>query len=262
MRVKKVCSMANIQHVVQNIESQVTFPQDPDLGLLVPCTINDFITEFLDNPNQDTLAKCQSRISNHIDQIAKNNVTGVRVDYNLFESDIGSLWRDSILDAIFSSLNEHEMFVQIFMGMTRNPQGSYPQSDPCRITSMYRYFRANPDCRFELVSAASGDCLDVVQAAVSNINVMAGGLWWYNFRPSIFLQSMQYRLEALPATKCPIVATDATHIEWCYGKVMLIKKLIAELMADQVEKEWITEDCAIQTAKIWLYDAAASYYIK
>jgi glucuronate isomerase len=193
--------------------------------------------------------------------MARAGQKGARIDFNLFESIANIPWRHALLDAIFSRLHARKMFVQMFIGMIRRSGGSFPQDDPTRITGLIPFFQKYPDCRFELVCAAEGNGLDVVQAAVMNPNVNPGGLWWYTFRPSMYFQTMEQRLEALAPLKCPILASDATSIEWCYGKTMLVKTLIAEFLFGKVQAGWISEDCAIRTASAWLYEAPAAYYI-
>jgi glucuronate isomerase len=145
--------------------------------------------------------------------------------------------------------------------MIRSPGGSFPKNDTSRITDLYKFFRKYPKCRFELLSAADGNSMDVIQAAIGNKNVYVGGMWWYNFRPSMYKLSMQYRFEALAPEKCVLIASDATCIEWCYAKVLLVKKLLAEFLNEQVRNGWIDREQAIYTAKTWLYDAPAAYYI-
>ena len=46
---------------------------------------------------------------------------------------------------------------------------------------------------------------------------------------------MQQRFEALPSTKSELVVSDARCIEWCYGKIVLIKKLVADYLYDQIQ---------------------------
>lgn len=130
-----------------------------------------------------------------------------------------------------------------------------------RNTSMHwvvdHLFRA---CPLELVLGSSVDNLDAVQAATIFPNVHVGGMWWYNFRASTYRASMQYRLEGLPPSKSVLVVSDARAIEWCYGKVVLIKRLLAEFLSDQIERGWIGRDDALWVAREWLYGAAAVRY--
>src|SRR5207249_4863154 len=82
----------------------------------------------------------------------------------------------------------------------------------------------------------------------------------YNFRASTYRDSFQYRLEALPPAKCPVVVSDARSIEWCYGKVLLIKHLMADVLGDQVERGFLEPDDALRVAGQWLHGAAATPY--
>lgn len=258
--VEEVCKKGNIRKVVQNLESQAHYPEAPSLSLLVADKLNAPVSAFLEAPTDESLGEIVSELHDTVDAMARAGQVGARIDFNLFESLDEDRWRDALLHAIFSRLHRHEMFVQIFIGMMRQPQGSYPQNDPQRITRLYPYFHEYRGCRFELVCAAEGNCMDVVQAAVAHPNVNPGGLWWYTFRPSMYRQTMQQRLEALAPLKCPILASDATCIEWCYGKTMLVKTLVAQFLAEQCEQGWIDEECALHTASAWLHDAAAGYY--
>lgn len=113
---------------------------------------------------------------------------------------------------------------------------------------------------FELISAAELNALDIVQLARIHRNVVAGGLWWFNFRASTYRANMQYRIEALPACRSTLVATDARCIEWAYIKTRLVKRLLAEFLAAQVRDGWQDEDSALYTARSWLHDTAAAYY--
>jgi glucuronate isomerase len=256
----EVCRKGNIRKVTQNLVSQARFPGAPELGVLVADTLNGPVAAVVDDPSEDTVSRAVASLHEHIDAMAREGQKGVRIDFNLFESIETTAWRQALLDAIFSGLHDHRMFVQMFIGMKRRPAGSFPQDDPTRITGLIPFFQNYPGCRFELVCAAEGNCLDVVQAAVMNPNVHPGGLWWYTFRPSIYHQAMAQRLEALAPLKCPILATDATCIEWCYGKSLLVKTLVAEFLAGKVKAGWLSEECAMRTASAWLYEAPAAYY--
>ena len=258
--VEEVCRKGNIRKVAQNLASQSCFPEVPWLGVLVADTLNGPVGSCVENTSDETVTKAIAMLRDAIDAMAENGQAGARIDFNLFESIANEHAREALLDAIFSRLHHHGMFVQIFIGMTRHPRGSFPQDDPQRITRLYPYFRAYPKCRFELVCAAEGNCMDVVQAAVVNPNVNPGGLWWYTFRPSVFINAMQHRLEALAPMKCPLLASDATCIEWCYGKSMFVKVLAAQFLARQVESGWISAACALRTATAWFHDAPAAYY--
>jgi len=259
--VRDTCQKGNIRKIAQNLVSQAVFPVVPEIGVLVADTLNGPVASFLEAPSDDAAGAAVSSLQAAVDAMAAAGHKGARIDFNLFESIENARWRGELLEAIFSGLNNRGMFVQMFVGMKRVPTGSFPQDDPARINGLIPFFQKYPDCRFELVCAAAGNGVDVIQAAVLAPNVHPGGLWWYTFRPSMYRQTLDQRLEALSPLKCPVLASDATCIEWCYGKTMLVKSLLAEFLAAKVEAGWISEDCALRTATAWLYDAPAGYYL-
>jgi glucuronate isomerase len=153
------------------------------------------------------------------------------------------------------------MFAQFFIGIeTVSDRSSMAINDPARIPALYPLFERHA-CSFEIVVGAPQMNLDAAQAARIYANVHLGGLWWYNFRSSTYRQTMQYRLEAVPAAKSSIVASDARCIEWCYGKILLVKRLLADFLCDQVEDGWLDRDTALWVAIEWLHDAAARRYL-
>jgi len=153
------------------------------------------------------------------------------------------------------------MVAQLFVGVEPTTGGQrIGVDDTRRIPNLHGLFDRYPNGRFELISGAEGNNLDVVQAARVYPNVYVGGMWWYNFRASTYRQSMQYRLEALPPSKCSLVVSDARCIEWCYGKILLIKHLLAEFLSDQIQRGWLDPAGALRVAQDWLYGSAAALY--
>ena len=178
---------------------------------------------------------------------------------------------DYFAHALFRALDARGFHVQVFIGMEPPTPGYHPRTkahghhalnDTRRIAEMHDIFDMYSGCTFEIVNAAELSSLDIVQAARIYPNVYPGGLWWFSFRPSVYRANMQYRLEALPACRSTLIATDARCIEWCHVKITLVKRLLAEFLYDQIERGWIDREVALYTAKCWLYDTASSVYEK
>ena len=171
--------------------------------------------------------------------------------------------------ALLRALDAHGCHVQVFLGMTRPTPGYEPRTrahrhfalnDPGRVAALHDLFDLYAGCTFELVNAAQLSNLDIVQAARIYRNVVPGGLWWFNFRPSTYRENMQYRLEGLPASRCTLLASDARCIEWCYCKTLLVKRLLADFLHDQVVRGWLDHPTALHVAREWLHDAPARLY--
>lgn len=165
-----------------------------------------------------------------------------------------------LLHALCRAAEARGLFVQLFLGIDAGwGGGRVPVNDPRRVLRLYGLFERY-QCPFELVLGSDANNLDAVQAAVIFPHVHVGGMWWYNFRLNTYRASFGYRLEALPPAKSSIVVSDARCIEWCYGKVMLIKQQLAEFLTEQVARGWLGHDDAVWVAQHWLHDAAAARY--
>jgi hypothetical protein len=165
-----------------------------------------------------------------------------------------------LLHAVCAAAEQNGLLVQLFLGVERSWCGTaVPVNDTERILKLTALFEKY-SCPFELVLASELNNLDAVQAAWNFPNVHIGGMWWFNFRASTYRDSMQYRLEALPASKSSVIVSDARCMEWSFGKIMLVKKLAAEFLWERLESEWIDYDTALHTAEQWLYGSAAKRY--
>jgi hypothetical protein len=166
-----------------------------------------------------------------------------------------------ILDFVCGTAEREGLLVQLFLGVERSWCGTaVPANDPARILKLTALFERYSKCTFELVVASELNNMDVVQAAWNFSNVHVGGMWWFNFRSSTYRQSMQYRLEAISPMKSSLVVSDARCIEWSFGKILLIKRLAAEFLAEQTARGWLDEETALLTAREWLYSSAAARY--
>jgi glucuronate isomerase len=210
-----------------------------------------------------------------VDGLARAGITCIRAPASPFDALGRSAYTDTPSEtlssrqeialllghSLYRALDRHAMVAQLFVGVEPTSGGErIGVDDTKRMPNLHGLFDRYPDCRFELIVGAEGNNLDAVQAARVYRNVYVGGMWWYNFRASTYRQSMQYRLEALPSRKCSLVVSDARCIEWCYGKILLIKHLLAEFLCDQIERGWLDRANALRVARDWLHDSAAALY--
>ena len=111
---------------------------------------------------------------------------------------------------LFGLLEEHGFSLQVFFGMQGPAAGAlsdvplirtYAQNDTTHVAAMHNIFEMYLGINFELFCSTELNSLDMVQAARIYPNVYPGGMWWFNFRRSVYEKNMQYRVEALPATR-------------------------------------------------------------
>jgi len=271
---QQVANKLSIQAFVTNIPEHAEFKNMDRNAILIPRIdgkIYEWTKQIRDaEQRQEALDEVRAAIFRLIGDIKKQGCPGVMTTlpgydakanetYPLNEANRDQLMM-TVLHIVCEALEQNGLLLQLFLGVERSwCNTAVPVNDPLRIVKLSGLFdRYN--VVFELVVASELNNLDVVQAAWNYPNVHVGGMWWFNFRASTYRDIMQYRLEALPAVKSSLIVSDARCIEWSYGKILMVKKLIGEFLYQQIQSGWIDYETAVQVAKGWLYDSAAARY--
>jgi glucuronate isomerase len=287
---RRVIERLAIRHIAVNNLRDYDFPELPGVGVAVPSQ-GDFdraawVARIWEASDQRAVGREAVRaLEAAVEKLYAKGIRGMRVGLepceilgspaihmpdDLPKSGASQMWIEAFLThAQLRALNQQSasssegMFAQVFLGIARDVTANTAMAvnDPRRITNLYPLFERYPSCGFELVIGAPQNNMDAAQPARIYPNVHVGGLWWYNFRSSTYRQAMQYRLEAVPASKCALIASDARCIQWCYGKILLVKRLLADFLYEQMKGGWLTPDDARWVAREWLYDAAARRYL-
>lgn len=276
----EVTGRLNIRRIAVNREEHAPFPELPEGGVWLP-RLDDVLTARMEEfagggARAGRVEAAAEELSELVDEAARKGAPGImttlpRLDRRIGRESVSLRPEDNsageILDFLLHRMcaraERNGLFVQFFLGIERNRAGGRPApvNDPERILNLYGLFEAYA-CPFELVLGSEINNLDAVQAARIFPHVRVGGLWWYNFRVSSYRDCMQKRFEALPPAKSSFVVSDARCVEWCYGKILLIRKLMAEFLFAQVQNGWVDEEEALRCAREWLHDAAARLYLK
>ena len=80
-------------------------------------------------------------------------------------------------------------------------------------------------------------------------NLSLAGYWWHNFFPSTIAQVMHERLEMLPANKQVGFFSDAYCAEWSYAKVVIVRKVMAKVLAERIELGHLDQTQALEFAR-------------
>ena len=86
-------------------------------------------------------------------------------------------------------------------------------------------------------------------------NLSLAGYWWHSFFPSIIRQVMEERLDMLPTNKQIGFFSDAYCIEWAYAKSVMVKEILAAVLAGKIEAGQYDVEMAAQIARELLFDA-------
>jgi hypothetical protein len=89
-------------------------------------------------------------------------------------------------------------------------------------------------------------------------NLSLAGYWWHNFFPSAIRKLMDERMDMLPLNRQVGFFSDAYCVEWVYGKMMIVRRCLAEVLANRVQHGQYTREQAADIAKSILFETPRS----
>lgn len=89
-------------------------------------------------------------------------------------------------------------------------------------------------------------------------NFSLAGYWWHNFFPGAIRQVLSERLDMVPMNKQVGFFSDAYVVEWCYAKAILVRKQMAQVLAEKVAQGQYSFEDAIHVAREILFETPQS----
>jgi hypothetical protein len=84
------------------------------------------------------------------------------------------------------------------------------------------------------------------------------GYWWHNFFPASIRKVMSERLDMVAGNKQVGFFSDAYCTDWTYAKAVIVRKQLADVMAQKIEQQQYTRDTALAIAHQILYESPQS----
>lgn len=113
----------------------------------------------------------------------------------------------------------------------------------------------HPKLRFQcyLSSAHANQSLCTLCRELPNLSL--AGFWWHNFFPSIMARVMTERLDMLPINRQVGFFSDAYCVEWTWAKAVLVKRVLASVLAEKIRLGQYDFEMALGVARGILYEA-------
>jgi hypothetical protein len=89
-------------------------------------------------------------------------------------------------------------------------------------------------------------------------NFSLAGFWWHNFFPQTIRHVMSERLDMVPLNKQVGFFSDAYSVEWAYGKVIMVRRQLARVLAEKIDQGQYTRDDSIAIARAILFETPQS----
>jgi hypothetical protein len=113
----------------------------------------------------------------------------------------------------------------------------------------------HPGIRFQcfLASAHANQTLCTMAREMPNFSL--AGYWWHNFFPPFVARVMAERLDMLAASRQVGFFSDAYTLEWSYAKAAMVRRIMAEVLAEKVDRGQYDVADALAIARATLCEA-------
>ena len=175
-------------------------------------------------------------------------------------SEAGPAERDTyasyINEAFLTELEKHggKIVFQFSLGAEPLPYETGSRLSQRTIRQLAEMIGRHPGLRFQafLASRHANQSLCIMARELPNLSL--AGYWWHNFFPGVIRQVMAERLDMLPVSKQVGFFSDAYALEWTYGKALLVRKQMAQVLAGKIKQGQYSRDAALAVARAILYE--------
>lgn len=169
------------------------------------------------------------------------------------EQDVYASYLNELLLSELESQRPDVVFV-FSTGAEALPFATGGRLSQCTVGQIGEMIARHPGLRFECMLAVPHTNHAFCGLARQLPNLTMAGYWWHGFYPEAISQMMAERLDMLPVNRQIGFFSDAYTIEWVYGKAMLVRRQMAQLLAGRISEGWLDLDEAMAIAKEIMYE--------
>jgi glucuronate isomerase len=166
-------------------------------------------------------------------------------------------------DIYASYINEHylaalakarpDVVFQFSFGAEPLPHETGSRLDQRSIRQLGELVARHPGLRFQTLLSSQHAHQSLCTLARELPNLSIAGYWWHNFFPSIIRKTMAERLEMLPLNKHVGFFSDAYCVDWVYAKTAIVRRCLAQVLAEQLRQGWYSRQQGLEIARAILY---------
>jgi hypothetical protein len=221
--------------------------------------VHDAVQHYVDHIPYDIVLSTAAGVSTDIDF---RPVSDAEMAAALARrSQAGPAERDTyasyINEAFLTALEKHSDHIvyQFSFGAEPLPFETGSRVSQRAIGQVAEFIARHPKLRFQcfISSRHANQSLCTLTRELPNFSL--AGYWWHNFFPDIIRQVMAERLDMVPVNKQVGFFSDAYCVEWVYGKVLMVRKQMARVLADKILMGQYTRDDALSIARSILYES-------
>ena len=168
------------------------------------------------------------------------------------------IYASYITHLFLQELEKHgdEIVFQFSIGAESLPFESASRLNQRTIGQLAEIVARYPKLRFMCFLSSRHGNQSLCTLARELPNFSLAGYWWHNFFPAIIRPVMEERLDMVPVNKQIGFFSDAYCVDWTYAKAVMVRKIMAQVLADKIVIGQYSRDDATSIAKGILYESA------
>lgn len=170
------------------------------------------------------------------------------------------LYASYIHEAFLTALeaSERPIVFQFSFGAEPLPYETGSRLSQRTIAQLAEMIGRHPRLRFQCFLASRHANQSLCTLARELPNFSLAGYWWHNFFPDVIRQVMAERLDMLPVNRQIGFFSDAYCVEWVYAKSLIVRKQLAQVLAQKIEQRQYTREDALAIARAILCESPQS----
>jgi glucuronate isomerase len=128
-------------------------------------------------------------------------------------------------------------------------------------SSMGHLFGEFQDIHFNILNGYEPD--EPIWCAMTQgyANVSLAGFWWETFYPSVMHQAVHRRLDMVPRARLMAFFSDGYCVDWVYGRLRMVQRVLANVMAERIERGFMTREEALAAARDMLFETPRRLFL-
>jgi len=167
------------------------------------------------------------------------------------------IYASYVNEAFLTGLEKHgaEIVFQFSFGAEPLPYETGSRVNQTTLAQLAEMIARHPRLRFQCFLASRHANQSLCTLARELPNFSLAGYWWHNFFPDVIRQVVAERLDMLPANKQIGFFSDAYCVEWTYAKAVIVRKQMAQVLAQKIEQGQYSRADALSIAHGILFES-------
>ncbi len=162
-------------------------------------------------------------------------------------------FQDYMMNRLAELCVEADVPLQIHTGMTSH----IGDSNPVHLTE---FFYQHPDLRVDLFHGGYPWSTLAGLMANNHENVFIDGCWLHGISYAGYRQALTSWIETVPMNKIFAWGGDHTILEQSYGSLVVARELVADVLADLVQRDYFDVELALLVARRMLHDNGVEFW--